>query len=65
MERNDEEKSRLGILFTVEEATKIVIEHAEELKSNNAAVLTDQVKFALESIGTIAASRIYKQVILE
>lgn len=62
MEFDDETKCRLGILFTDEEASKIVEEFMKELKNNGVAVITQKVKFAMESIGTINLSKISKQV---
>lgn len=62
MERDDETKCKLGILFTDEEASKIVEEFIKEVKDNGAAILTQRVKFAIQSIGTNNASKISKQV---
>ena len=63
MEFDDEAKCRLGILFTDEQATNIILEHAIELKKNGSAILTQRVEFAIQSIGTNAAARIYKSIL--
>lgn len=62
MEFDDEAKCRLGILFTDEEASKIVEEFIKEVKKNGSAILTQRVQFAIQSIGTINLSKISKQV---